>query len=212
MALAEHRATVEQVLDGPASDPSAAAAGRRWWDGGQSTVDPVGAAAVAAVISDGLDWKHHPELADSWLAYGPWRRAADRLRRRLAVVGEREYADAREVLAGYRSQPHTRLRQRCATSYLMPTETAWVAADCQDLATGHRTGYISDAEDAALLDMLWLSVGSIEQARRVAGSLGPYRSISRGWGATAVEAAGPEVAEILIGTVNATASSTGCAG
>jgi hypothetical protein len=64
------------------------------------------------------------DVGGRW-SFDPWLPLAERVRARLAVAGDDEYAAARQALAEYRSTV-----QRTITTYLMPTEPEWVDQDC----------------------------------------------------------------------------------
>ncbi len=60
-------------------------------------------------------------------SYNPPLDVLARIRTRIAVCSDDEYAQIRAALADYRDGP---LRQRVAVSFLMPSETGWVEEDC----------------------------------------------------------------------------------
>jgi uncharacterized protein DUF4132 len=121
---------------------------------------------------------------DAWQALG-YLPAAQRVRARLAVASDDEYAAAGEALAGYRAGS---ARRQIVTSYLMPTWQDWVEADCALAGRVNRLAHRS----------LFCALGTMAQLDRVAGELGEWYLFGSGYFqlplATMVDAIGPAIA------------------
>ncbi|MEV6344676.1 DUF4132 domain-containing protein [Actinoplanes sp. NPDC051851] len=102
-----------------------------------------------------------------------------RVRLSLATAPAGTYAETVKALADYRSLG---AYQRCATSVLAPTETAWVAEDC--------AAAIADG-DTCRLALLRLAAGTAEQAGALAEA---YPRAWRGGYATLIDGVGPDAA------------------
>ncbi|MEU9739313.1 DUF4132 domain-containing protein [Micromonospora chersina] len=85
-----------------------------------------------------------------------------RVRAHLAAATDEEYAAARTALAGYRSGP---LPARVVTSFLLPTERDWVAAD---VAAADRD------PDWLLVELLLCAVDDAERFATLVGHLSVY--------------------------------------
>ncbi|MCX4820482.1 DUF4132 domain-containing protein [Streptomyces sp. NBC_01142] len=115
------------------------------------------------------------------------RPAADRVRALLAATDEATYREAVAALAERRGTD----RRRIVASYLVPTETDWVAACCAHPG-------VSGEEDETVRAMLFCSLNSPDQVAQLGsrGGFGWY-----GWTVTSIgtvaEGVGPAVAPLL---------------
>ncbi|WP_345630103.1 DUF4132 domain-containing protein [Rugosimonospora acidiphila] len=127
----------------------------------------------------------HP--GGGWTYFPHWEAVAGRVRAMLAVASEDEYATAIAALEGLRSQsPECRV----ATSFLLPTQRAWVDADCAELT---RIG------DQYLWKVLWCSASSGEQLGLLGPAVNPWWMAGDTTGlATATDGVGPAVAPHLL--------------
>ncbi|MEU5940444.1 DUF4132 domain-containing protein [Micromonospora sp. NPDC047548] len=82
-----------------------------------------------------------------------------RVRAHLAVATDEEYAAARAALADYRDAA---LPVRVVTSFLLPTETAWLAQDVTD---------VDRVAEPPLAELMMLSADTAERFARMAGHL-----------------------------------------
>jgi predicted DNA-binding WGR domain protein len=116
--------------------------------------------------------------------FDPWLPLAERLRARLAVAGDAEYEEARQALGEYRSTV-----QRTITTYLMPTESAWVDEDC--------------GADLRRIELVGLAVSTPEQWDRLAAKISSFDLRLRGGLlATLLDAIGAAVTPRLIEMLN----------
>jgi len=128
-------------------------------------------------------------------------RVARGLRSHLAVATDDEYERACEILGGYRDSPIGRI----ATSYLVPTQVAWVDEDCAAAAAwfavpegDEKPGRGGERDMSAILLHAASSVRHLELLRgSITSSLLGYRSPSDV--GTVLDGVGPAAAPILLG-------------
>jgi hypothetical protein len=110
---------------------------------------------------DDKDYVHPLSTDDErFLPLIPWHIAVERTRAHLAACSDADYAAAVDALAALRGGP---LTQRIVTSYLAPTRTDWVDADCAARAA------VDDQAYWVLRDRLLLcSVGTEAQLTTIA--------------------------------------------
>ncbi|MEV4757170.1 DUF4132 domain-containing protein [Micromonospora sp. NPDC049559] len=131
----------------------------------------------------------HQAPGGAWTYHPHWRVLGGRVRAHLAAGGDEEYARARDALAAYRDAGQ---HQRVATSFLLPTEAAWVDADCRELS-GVPVGQGGD-----LGMLLWCAASTPEQLELISGRLQPWVILhDLGLLGTAAEGVGPAIASRL---------------
>jgi hypothetical protein len=113
-----------------------------------------------------------------------WRIMAARVRSHLAAASDEEYAATVAALTPYRERT---LLARVATSFLLPTETAWMDADSK-LVTSFR-------EDQT--ELLWCSASTVAQASEIVEHMHAW-GVSLEQFATALDGVGPAVAPLFI--------------
>jgi predicted DNA-binding WGR domain protein len=114
--------------------------------------------------------------------------ALERLRALLAAAPDAGYAEA--VAAASETRPEG-LEARIVSSYLFPTEQAWVAADVAELAAG-------GTRETLLTNVLWASVGSRAQANDLLRVGHGFLGYQTSWLYTAATVLGPEVTDLLL--------------
>ncbi|MGW1894859.1 WGR and DUF4132 domain-containing protein [Streptomyces sp. NPDC002004] len=133
---------------------------------------PFAAEAVAELFEVEVHYRQHglqrsdqsvARLPDVDTTHGAWlaRGAADRVRALLAAADEETYRAAVAALAGHRKGT----RPRIVVSYLVPTESQWLAETCADPAVAGR-------RDAVLRSMLFCSLDDPAQVAQVGGVAG----------------------------------------
>ncbi|MEU4563466.1 DUF4132 domain-containing protein [Actinoplanes sp. NPDC023936] len=123
------------------------------------------------------------DVGGRW-SFDPWLPLAERVRARLAVAGDAEYEEARQTLGEYRATV-----QRTITTYLMPTESAWVEEDC--------------GADLRRIELVGFAVSTPEQWDRLAQKIDAFDLRLRGGLlATLLEGVGAVVAPRLIALLN----------
>jgi hypothetical protein len=132
---------------------------------------------------------YRPPATDAWGYFSHFLAVAGRVRAHLAAAPDEVYEHARALAAGYRDRGP---RERAAACFLLPTETAWVDADCR--------AQVQQA-DSSIATALWYSVSSCEQAEHVRGQLSYWYVPSQlGMLVTAIDGVGPELAPTLLDT------------
>ncbi|WP_455357120.1 DUF4132 domain-containing protein [Streptomyces sp. SYSU K217416] len=128
-------------------------------------------------------------LPEGQATYQLWLRrgAADRVRSLLYMADENKYREAVAALAAHRGGA----RRRIVVSYLVPSETGWVAECCADPGASGR-------EDPVVRAMLFESLNDEEQLRALLreGGVSAYDG-SLSAAATVAEGVGPAVAALI---------------
>lgn len=124
------------------------------------------------------------------------------LRTLLAAASDDDYERACEILAGYRTSPVGRI----LTSYLVPTQVAWVDEDCAATAAGwpdapDRGEDFSWGDHRSLSGLLLLSAGTLQHLDQLRGTINGWflRSADRGAVGTVLDAIGPAAVVTLLG-------------
>ncbi|MFG2039633.1 DUF4132 domain-containing protein [Dactylosporangium sp. NPDC048998] len=156
-------------------------------------------AAESAVRATGLEfggyWNNGRQVeprvvrrtGPGWGYFPHWVALAGRVRAHLAIAPDDEWAAAAAMLGQLRRGP---AQWRVATSFLLPTRSEWVDADCAALGAGG---------DHDLGKLLWCSAGTAEQLALAA------RYVDDWWGArdtaalaTVADGVGPAIAPHLV--------------
>ncbi|GGN33230.1 hypothetical protein GCM10010109_55040 [Actinoplanes campanulatus] len=166
------------------------------------------AGEMTRLVADGALWTIDPAPEKTYERL--WRgddlhdlaRVARVLRAQLATATDSDYEEACRLLSRCRTSPVGRI----VTSYLVPTQTAWVEEDCAAAAAGwpgapdHGEEF-SWGDHRYLSDLLLLAVGTLDQLVLLSGALAGrfhgYRDHSVV--GTVLDAVGPAAVVVLLG-------------